>query len=352
MKLKLTLLSGIFACIIHANAGDTTHFCLNRWDNTTASWFEFQKNTLVKDATAGVETSIEQNFNFDTGFIQNESKEERIFNSSGDIQEVVNYTWNNTLSSWEDQFRTQYFYSSGDLILEIFQTSDGTWVNNYKIEYTYNSSGLVETSTKYIWDGADWEDFGVIYHSYNSLNQLESDSVVQNGVTELKTTNTYNSSGQLIQQDVFHWDSGLWQAYSRSTKSYNTSGLVSEQIEQMWADTGFRNNNRFTYTYMGTEVDEMIQFAWNGASWQNAFMSTTCSSKALGITEKKESIQIYPNPATDYLKTNYRGDYSIYSVTGELIQKGKVSQGTIGLSGVKPGLYYLQAQEVHSFIKF
>lgn len=67
---------------------------------------------------------------------------------------------------------------------------------------------------------------------------------------------------------------------------------------------------------------------------------------ALGVSENgvNSQIQVYPNPATDVLnisKISGNAEYAIYSVSGQLVSKGKVSDNKVNVSKLPKGVYII-----------
>jgi hypothetical protein len=67
------------------------------------------------------------------------------------------------------------------------------------------------------------------------------------------------------------------------------------------------------------------------------------------------SIELFPNPVTDKLhvkgcKTD--ADFSIYSVTGQLIKEGKLNENTVYVGDISEGMYYIKfKEELNPFLK-
>ena len=72
---------------------------------------------------------------------------------------------------------------------------------------------------------------------------------------------------------------------------------------------------------------------------------------ALGTSDlagPKDGIQIYPNPATDFLnvtKVSDKATYKIYSATGQLVGNGNISNGRINVSSLVKGVYVISIED-------
>jgi len=66
------------------------------------------------------------------------------------------------------------------------------------------------------------------------------------------------------------------------------------------------------------------------------------------ITNTKDDIQLYPNPATDVLnitKVSDKASYKIYSAAGQLVGNGTVSGGKINVSSLIKGVYMISIDD-------
>lgn len=62
----------------------------------------------------------------------------------------------------------------------------------------------------------------------------------------------------------------------------------------------------------------------------------------------KSSINIYPNPTTDFLnvtKVSDKATYQIYNVAGQLVSKGQMNGGAINVSALTNGTYVIAIED-------
>lgn len=99
---------------------------------------------------------------------------------------------------------------------------------------------------------------------------------------------------------------------------------------------------------MQERIDSIIQYFRND--------STPCggSFSVLGPQpEKTFSVNLFPNPATDYITIAFAAEtgsfeYVIYNIVGEKIIAGKINKSgnnVINISALKPGLYFVNASD-------
>ncbi|MDH6208551.1 hypothetical protein M2254_000135 [Chryseobacterium sp. BIGb0186] len=63
---------------------------------------------------------------------------------------------------------------------------------------------------------------------------------------------------------------------------------------------------------------------------------------------KNSGIQIYPNPATDFLnvtKVSDKATYKIYSAAGQLVGNGNINNGKINVSSLIKGAYVISIED-------
>lgn len=68
------------------------------------------------------------------------------------------------------------------------------------------------------------------------------------------------------------------------------------------------------------------------------------SSLAVNDNAKVQTIQVYPNPATDVLnitKVSNKATYTIYNMTGQIVSIGKVSDNKVQVSRLEKGVYII-----------
>ncbi|WP_027376669.1 reprolysin-like metallopeptidase [Kaistella palustris] len=73
-------------------------------------------------------------------------------------------------------------------------------------------------------------------------------------------------------------------------------------------------------------------------------------SPTLGVNDnvKAQSLQVYPNPATDVLnvtKVSNNATYAIYNVAGQLVSKGKVTSNQVQVSKLQKGVYMISVED-------
>lgn len=80
-------------------------------------------------------------------------------------------------------------------------------------------------------------------------------------------------------------------------------------------------------------------------------MPGTCSTTGLEAISNNTSIQVYPNPASDFITIKSDSDpieeYLLYNINGQLIDKGTSNfkdEFTIPLTKISTGIYFLHTR--------
>lgn len=95
-----------------------------------------------------------------------------------------------------------------------------------------------------------------------------------------------------------------------------------------------------SYTLFYTEINQILEFG------DTAFAEFTV--EGVNSTEQEQGIdqiQIYPNPATDYLRieTSLRGNFTVYDVQGRQMSQLQLNEspGSLQVADLERGIYFL-----------
>ncbi|WP_258561901.1 glycine-rich protein [Chryseobacterium chendengshani] len=89
-------------------------------------------------------------------------------------------------------------------------------------------------------------------------------------------------------------------------------------------------------------------FVANPDTTGNGRVTITNIPLSTSEVSKKNNINIYPNPATDFLnvtKVSDKATYIIYNIAGQLVIKGDMTGGRIDVSGLKKGTYVIAIED-------
>ncbi|MFZ4931815.1 reprolysin-like metallopeptidase [Chryseobacterium sp. Mn2064] len=89
-----------------------------------------------------------------------------------------------------------------------------------------------------------------------------------------------------------------------------------------------------------------VNFGYGEVEDYNVLITSNLSTSEANV--KNNGIQIYPNPATDFLnvtKVSDRATYKIYSAAGQLVNSGNINNGKINVSSLVKGGYVITVDE-------
>lgn len=72
------------------------------------------------------------------------------------------------------------------------------------------------------------------------------------------------------------------------------------------------------------------------------------STLAVSDNALNTQVQVYPNPATDVLnvtKVSNNATYTIHSVSGQVVAKGKVADNKVTVSNLQKGVYIISVED-------
>ncbi len=245
----------------------------------------------------------------------------KLYNEDNNVIEKVNETYDSALDVWNASTKDYYTYDSSQnvILIEDFTSPDGgvTWdIPRTEQEYAYNSDNLITEFTNRYYDPVTMTmiNLGQITTTYNGLNKEEEitrfwSSSSNTWLNNLKVE--YSYSGNLpIQKDFYSWLGSNWdsQPYLQILISYD-GDLPTEEISQIWNSSGnfWENSFRTIRVYDTNEnIEEVNTSDWddNTSTWINSKQELWYWSEADILSVEEEDIlgiEIYPNPATDYV---------------------------------------------------
>jgi len=159
--------------------------------------------------------------------------------------------------------------------------SNNNWVNDNKMNYSYDSKwNLIESQT-FDWD-TTWINIGKYIYTYSQQNRLD-ESIYSywdkpNNIWKLsyKKNYSYNTDGILIEEILKDWDSNnsTWDNNTKYSYLIGTNETIKEKIEYHW--TGTETNGwwkpwyKDMLSYINNLISEnLILFARDDTTWEN-----------------------------------------------------------------------------------
>jgi hypothetical protein len=155
---------------------------------------------------------------------------------------------------------------------------DGTsWLSSNKTEYTYDGSNNLIEEKELFWDASSnqWKTNSKNLFSYNSNNKVTVElyqygTNSNNNFSQSRTTNTYNSSGNLMQILDEKHENSVWRNSSKVDITYSNnrivSGLSYDWNGTTWVFGDDSGQTTINYNTNGT-VSNSVSDSWDGSNW-------------------------------------------------------------------------------------
>lgn len=194
-----------------------------------------------------------------------------------------------TSSNWKGSMRsTNTFDDNGNVIKEAIDSLNATtliWEKSLLISHTLNSNSTVNFSITQSWDKDQgmWKDVSKMIYTYDAAKNVLTQKTQMDmgaGWTDFTmTTNTYNTSGQLIKSVGQAMDLLTMQMKdaTQTTYTYNADGTENQSVSQNWNAilAAWQNSTRSTNTYNASKKLTMVLTEdFTADVWVNDMKST------------------------------------------------------------------------------
>lgn len=244
---------------------------------------------------------------------------------------IYNYKW------WQDNFSTDA--TKGDLIFDFWNED---WTNT--LAQTFTATGgtkrvkwtlLDDTGSSSDWSGYNYGTLGSPenYYSFNNIIQI---------IEILEDEDSSAGFNTIEVVDDF-------------TVSYNGSNYDSPDVGL------YIEGKKFGLWLVEDDIYLTLTFnSWGtGETGTAGSFSYTRSTSPLSVEDVKSqsSLNIYPNPATDYIQISgipSEKEYKVYSLSGKVVAQGNISDmGQVNIKALPKGTYLMsiEGENVHKFIK-
>lgn len=241
------------------------------------------------------------------------------------------------------------FYNYGTL------NCDGFWLDS---GYVYNQGTMNLDS---LWTQDDMDNSGLI----NTFDFLNDENAHFNSSNDINVYNNFANAGVFNLDGAFMLvDNNLSNCnITSSDATLNVNGMICVANDFINCGTDTLRGTGHLYiagasTNSG-EVDGNITIGTSTGSFtlntgniapSVSFVSNGCE---LSTTKTEKNYSVYPNPNNGhFILQDYTGEYSIYSISGKLIQKGYTTNGAIQMEGyVTPGIYFIEIETIESIAR-
>ena len=161
-----------------------------------------------------------------------------------------------------------------EMICQIWDDSTGVWLNDMKMNYSYDANGHISEMLTQMWEVNIWEDWMKSTYSYD-VNGNMTEAIMQNWdgtvwVNTMRDTYIYDN-GNMIEDLWQNWDGITWVNYVKWTYIYDANGNMIEELEQNWDGSTWVNTMRDTYIYDNGNMIEELEQNWVGSTWVNSW---------------------------------------------------------------------------------
>ncbi|MCP4438641.1 MAG: T9SS type A sorting domain-containing protein [Aureispira sp.] len=308
----------------------------------------------------------------------------------GNVTEIIYEDWFGGIYNYSAQKYIYTYDSGGNLlitekILQQWDISLNSYVNDKKYTYTYNPSLVLLSDNEYWWNSStsSWPSspwtqqtytygtgtrlasktiqypFGnlrQILYSYTPLGSLTeelSQEKISNVWTNTDRTLTPRDGSERISsyhRELWSTSNSAWDANGgKNLYTYNSNNSLIEEISQNWINNSWNNSGRTTYTLDANEhVQRDDSYIWDTTlvQWRKTSFQVLCSLVTANPKVKSTaSFQVYPNPSSSQLTltTPSFGNYRLLSTSGQVVKEGFVNQQTtIDVQNLDAGFYLLE----------
>lgn len=323
------------------------------WKNTLKHEYTYEGEILKTDAQYDYESY--------TGNLYANSKDVYNYDTTGLLERIDTYGYNESISSWRTTptYRVSYTYNEHNRVIEELKQEfvSSAWKNKTKRTCTYNTNLQLECVINYNWNNAgvgsyfvpytkiqytydtfgnlilksvseygsygEWTDTYAHTYTYNALNQLTT-YILSYGVASSmrwKYTYEYDSDGDLYCKSHFNWDSSYndWVGYRRYYYYYQGkpsptyelliyldaigNGFTYEELEQCVVTGDGRHPYNSTVQCYATCPEGCRFVRWVDGNTDNPrtfTMTTNIVTKAYFEKVEKVNIYVYADPLEGY----------------------------------------------------
>ena len=252
------------------------------YSTITQLWYQNIRQDYTYTPSGDISTFTTLQWKGGSGIYENDTKVEYYYDASNRLYRTINLAWVN--GKWENVSKEESSWNANGLLLQDDSYIwNGQWNQNGYTEYKYDSSdNLIELANySFNFSSLSWQYLIKYEWLYDSLNRetseiyLTHDSTFTSWVNYSKIESYYDSLNRVNHQKFFDWNNTLMQFDSISQKdvSYNNMNQVINQTIQFW-DTGssaYINAFKLDYTPdVNGNILEFVEYTWDipGSNWE------------------------------------------------------------------------------------
>ncbi len=324
--------------------------------------------------------------------IFNQSKEDFIYDGNGNILMHIFSYWDDPKSIWDGSSKDEYTYNAyGRMtshILSYWNQTDNKWgIAISKKEYAYDTNENLLMYIDYKWDAisssflVNTKDEYVFDTNRNMTSDIFSyrDEFSKTIVTYSKTEYTYDGNGKETRFDWFTFNQSTsgWDINNRAELTYNSQGNLVSEIDYNWDQSNTKGDPIYKKEYTFDANGKMIKYI--DYQWTtNYYLAKLIEESKYDVSGNKvmdsisgpniapsrstyyysehvptvinnsndNKINVYPNPATDYIlfdvsSVGEEATIELFDIQGKMVLEQKLSENKQVLVGSLRGGQYL-----------
>jgi hypothetical protein len=173
-----------------------------------------------------------------------------------------------------DIFMDSLIFSSPPYRVKTFTQSylyQNQWLNSNRTSETYDSLGNLVFEVGENWNNNNWSISSRETFAYDSNRNITSDLFEHinnfDSVNDFIITYKYNNNGKLKESLLKNWDSTFWVNSSKLTISYDSKGDKDSMLFESWLGESWTNNLLWTLTNENHIINSYEAKSWDGSQW-------------------------------------------------------------------------------------
>ncbi|MCB0699689.1 MAG: T9SS type A sorting domain-containing protein [Chitinophagales bacterium] len=296
----------------------------------------------------------------------NKLREVGTYDANGNLIVHTYQFWNTSTSSWADAFSYYYKYNGQNKLLVDSGYNHTTSKVDYKAVYNYDMNGNVTDGTYFSWNNSSWDSSYMAAFEYD-VNNREVKSTYAQYVNNMwrnayKDSNAYHKTTDIINfTTAQQWDTvaNEWVNRYQETRTFNSMDKPATVLYSSWDTTQkqWDKDTEYEYTY-NNNGDPMLEEGYgftSGTRQPNPnyvahYYYEHYFNVGVADVTSNEAINIYPNPASNYVYVTYDKGISevvLYNIQGQITSKtsgNNANTVTIQTNNLFKGHYVLQVR--------
>jgi hypothetical protein len=352
------------------------------WDDVAKKWDNYQKGIYTYTTNQTLPSSVlYQDYQTSNSSWLNGRLYTYTYDANGNNTNILIQEWKTASSSWSNLFQNQYTFNANNLMTSFVQltwnATNNVWINFNKIDYSYSSNNklLQDSGKKWSANSSNWINTYKSQYFYDSNNFLKTweynawDTTAISYFKNQQYQYTNNANGDAIETLTLNWNGVTWDTVFNDVNHYNACVLpvklisFNAQKENLKVNISWQTGEEINTTYFNVQrsvkSNDNNTFenfttigkldANNTAS--NYFIKDDISNitgskellyrleivdkngsktysniKEIFSDNNKNTVMIFPNPASDYI--NIRGSkikqIQIKDIAGRVLLKQTV----------------------------